>query len=223
MNTYVGFENFPEQWELIQGVSVRAAGFARIGDLPDFEVPLSFSANTRHAFRIVSDQKILYGRRTTQKLKEEAGDGVLSVLVGDMTFDPGSFLPIVSSEPHAWNGQLRYCQTSEIGFSPSTSPTATYAPTFMEDGVYPIPDAFMGISSVYGFYFDLSSTRNVKIAGLSVHTFVNLREVKVCSDAVVFQSSILTQLVLSSVRSSQKLEAMMGLKQTQIHGHLFRR
>ena len=73
-----------------------------------------------------------------------------------------------------------------------------------------------------GNYFDVTSARDLNIVGLSVHTFSNLREVKVCNDVVDFQSSILTQLVLSSVRSSQNLEAMMGLKQMQVHGHLFR-
>jgi len=179
VNTYVGFENNPEEWELIQEVSVRAAGFARIGDLPDFAVPLSFSVNTRHAFRIVSDQNILYGRSATQKQIEEAGDGILSILTGDMTFDPGSFPPIDSSVAFAWNGQLRYCQTSESATPPSISPTATIAPTFMEDGVFTTPSEFMGISGLYGNYFDVTSARDLNIIGLSVHTFSNLREVKV--------------------------------------------
>merc|ERR1740139_1676156 len=179
VNTYVGFENNPEEWELIQEVSVRAAGFARIGDLPDFAVPLSFSVNTRHAFRIVSDQRFLYGRGATQKQIEEAGDGILSILTGDMTFDPGSFPPIDSSVAFAWNGELRYCQLSAPINIPSWSPTATIAPTFFEDGVFTIPSEFMGISGLYGNYFDVTSARDLNIVGLSVHTFSNLREVKV--------------------------------------------
>ena len=129
VDTYVGSETLPDEWELMQLVSVQAYGFASIADLPDFDVPLTFSVNTRDAFWIVSDQRVLYGREAPRKQVEEAGDGVLFILVGDITFELGSFLLSTSSKPHAWNGQLRYCETSAINVSPSTSPTGTFAPS----------------------------------------------------------------------------------------------
>jgi len=180
LGTYVGSETRPSDWKRVRTASITGLGPTRLVDLGDFDEEVFLEAGAGMAFRVVSTRKTLLGRPASKRRAKETEDGVLSLFVGDMTFEAATFVAGAEGA-YAWNGLLRYCQLSDALPVPSLSPTITAPP--VEFTYITLSSGFYGISSVYGNYFDVRATRDANIVGFCVHTFSRQDEIKVYTNA----------------------------------------
>jgi len=172
LGPHEGFTDSSAGWELVhQQAGVRGLGLGQIQMLDQFSAPVIVRAGATQAFRLVSNQKILLGRPAEFSGTEIANSAQLSLKSGKMTSVSGTFTQ-TSNANFNFNGILEYCQISAGGLrelvptpAPSSTPPKICTLTAFNS-------RFFGISSTFGYYFDIRARSNISIGGVQIHTLL---------------------------------------------------
>jgi len=178
--TYVGAEMEADKWEKIQTVDgLQANGLAQITVLPDFDAAITVQPGAMQAFHIVSNQPVLmglpYDKRRGYTGKD---DGILKLLAGDITLTEGTLADIpADQEPVLWNGMLNYCQMGD----PIDTPALARQITDENCSFITLDSRFWGDVPVYGNYFDMMASIDIKIVGFQVHASSTISQISIYS------------------------------------------
>ena len=148
--SYEGAITSSDGWDLVhQQAGVQGLGIGQTQMLDQFSVPIMLIAGATQAFRIVADQRILYGRPAPAPQIVIASSAELALKSGLMTSDIGTFVQ-TSDTSFNYNGVLEYCLLLDSGSkgllqtpAPTVAPPKTCIPT-------PFNSIYFGISSTYG-------------------------------------------------------------------------